>query len=117
MWCVIAERQTANRPVRYAFIFGQVAQLVEQRTENPCVGGSIPSLAINFFSKLQAALTLPFLFVPTLLSFFLLRASRWVPFVMAAFHFSKRHKPVPPENPILWMKRPLISAPFRQSCA
>ena len=24
---------------------GQVAQLVEQRTENPCVGGSIPSLA------------------------------------------------------------------------
>ena len=28
---------------------GQVAQLVEQRTENPRVGGSIPSLAtINF---------------------------------------------------------------------
>jgi hypothetical protein len=26
---------------------GQVAQLVEQRTENPRVGGSIPSLAIN----------------------------------------------------------------------
>ena len=26
---------------------GQVAQLVEQRTENPCVGGSIPSLATN----------------------------------------------------------------------
>jgi hypothetical protein len=25
-------------------ITGQVAQLVEQRTENPCVGGSIPSL-------------------------------------------------------------------------
>ena len=25
--------------------FGQVAQLVEQRTENPCVGGSIPPLA------------------------------------------------------------------------
>src|SRR6266478_7481276 len=24
---------------------GQVAQLVDQRTENPCVGGSIPSLA------------------------------------------------------------------------
>ena len=24
---------------------GQVAQLVEQGTENPCVGGSIPSLA------------------------------------------------------------------------
>gem|GEM_PF-5470149 len=26
-------------------INGQVAQSVEQRTENPCVGGSIPSLA------------------------------------------------------------------------
>ena len=26
---------------------GQVAQLVEQRTENPRVGGSIPSLAIS----------------------------------------------------------------------
>jgi hypothetical protein len=26
---------------------GQVAQLVEQRTENPRVGGSIPSLAMN----------------------------------------------------------------------
>ena len=26
-------------------LFGQVAQLVEQRTENPRVGGSIPSLA------------------------------------------------------------------------
>src|SRR6478752_8957874 len=27
---------------------GQVAQLVEQRTENPCVGGSIPPLATRF---------------------------------------------------------------------
>ena len=27
---------------------GQVAQLVEQRTENPRVGGSIPSLATQF---------------------------------------------------------------------
>ena len=27
--------------------YGQVAQLVEQRTENPRVGGSIPSLAID----------------------------------------------------------------------
>ena len=25
-------------------VFGSVAQLVEQRTENPCVGGSIPPL-------------------------------------------------------------------------
>ncbi|CAI8796299.1 protein of unknown function [Methylococcus capsulatus] len=28
-------------------LFGQVAQLVEQGTENPRVGGSIPSLATN----------------------------------------------------------------------
>ena len=27
-----------------AFIFAQVAQLVEQATENRCVGGSIPPL-------------------------------------------------------------------------
>ena len=27
------------------FPAGQVAQLVEQRTENPCVAGSIPALA------------------------------------------------------------------------
>ena len=28
------------------FLVGQIAQLVEQRTENPCVGGSIPPLPI-----------------------------------------------------------------------
>ncbi len=28
-----------------SFIFGQIAQMVEQRTENPCVAGSIPVLA------------------------------------------------------------------------
>jgi hypothetical protein len=26
----------------YVLVSGWVAQLVEQRTENPCVGGSIP---------------------------------------------------------------------------
>jgi hypothetical protein len=30
---------------------GQVAQLVEQRTENPRVGGSIPSLAMQFIEE------------------------------------------------------------------
>jgi hypothetical protein len=30
---------------------GEVAQSVERGTENPCVGGSIPSLAISFFPK------------------------------------------------------------------
>jgi hypothetical protein len=34
---------------------GQVAQLVEQRTENPCVGGSIPSLATKYSSTYKAA--------------------------------------------------------------
>jgi len=29
------------------FHYGQVAQSVEQRIENPCVGGSIPPLATN----------------------------------------------------------------------
>ena len=33
---------------------GQVAQSVEQRTENPCVGGSIPPLATNKIKELQA---------------------------------------------------------------
>ena len=32
---------------------GQVAQLVEQRTENPRVGGSIPPLATILFNNLQ----------------------------------------------------------------
>jgi hypothetical protein len=31
--------------IRGSSKYGQVAQLVEQRTENPRVGGSIPSLA------------------------------------------------------------------------
>ena len=32
---------------------GQVAQLVEQRTENPRVGGSIPPLATIFSSRIS----------------------------------------------------------------
>jgi hypothetical protein len=31
-------------PLRRESFLGDVAQLVEQRTENPCVGGSIPSV-------------------------------------------------------------------------
>ena len=34
---------------------GQVAQLVEQRTENPRVGGSIPPLATTFRTALLRA--------------------------------------------------------------
>ena len=37
-----------NPVISHASSFGQVAQLVEQRTENPCVGGSIPPLATRF---------------------------------------------------------------------
>ncbi len=32
------------RLIKTGCIKGDVAQLVEQRTENPCVGGSIPSV-------------------------------------------------------------------------
>ena len=32
---------------------GQVAQSVEQRTENPCVGGSIPPLATNQYQLMK----------------------------------------------------------------
>ena len=53
-------------PKRRSYIsrpYGQVAQLVEQRTENPRVGGSIPSLAIELssllFSPLYLNCTLP----------------------------------------------------------
>jgi hypothetical protein len=37
---------------------GQVAQLVEQRTENPCVGGSIPSLATTPHAALSVFVNL-----------------------------------------------------------
>jgi hypothetical protein len=43
-------------------LFGQVAQLVEQRTENPRVGGSTPSLATIFFNNLQPLATVAFVF-------------------------------------------------------
>ena len=35
------------------FSNGQVAQSVEQRTENPCVGGSIPPQATNRINLVQ----------------------------------------------------------------
>ena len=34
-----------NFMIQFIEYFGLVAQLVEQRTENPCVGGSIPPRA------------------------------------------------------------------------
>ena len=38
-----------------AAVRAQVAQLVEQRTENPCVGGSIPPLGTSVFNCLRIA--------------------------------------------------------------
>ena len=40
-------------PKSRATRYGQVAQLVEQRTENPRVGGSIPPLATILFKDLR----------------------------------------------------------------
>ena len=49
--------QPRSRVVSSAALFGlphaQVAQLVEQRTENPRVGGSIPSLGTTRRNSLQ----------------------------------------------------------------
>ena len=41
----------------YSAPFGQVAQLVEQRTENPRVGGSIPSLATQVGQQVSSKST------------------------------------------------------------
>ena len=35
-------------------LYGSVAQSVEQRTENPCVGGSIPSRATSYARFIRA---------------------------------------------------------------
>ena len=34
-------------------LYGEIAQLVEQRTENPCVGGSIPPLATSLLHRIN----------------------------------------------------------------
>ena len=38
-------------PFYHKRIFGAVAQLVEQRTENPCVAGSIPARPANQYGN------------------------------------------------------------------
>jgi hypothetical protein len=43
------QRRAVNRRVRTLVQNGQIAQSVEQRIENPRVGGSIPPLATIFF--------------------------------------------------------------------
>ncbi len=44
--CHAGDRGFESR--RFRHVFGSVAQSVEQRTENPRVGGSIPSRATIF---------------------------------------------------------------------
>ncbi len=51
-------KQNYIKRARSNFAIGQVAQLVEQRTENPCVGGSIPPLSTK--QKDFRGLVLPF---------------------------------------------------------
>src|SRR5262245_22458225 len=41
----------------------QLGSVIDHPSENPCVGGSIPSLATNRIKKLRAAFALPFFFV------------------------------------------------------
>ena len=52
---VTFERKGRNQlPFLCVAILGQIAQVVEQRTENPCVAGSTPVLAIfssHFFES------------------------------------------------------------------
>ena len=54
----MVEQLTCNQKVEGSIpfsgtIFGQVAQSVEQRIENPCVGSSIlPQATILYFSKI-----------------------------------------------------------------
>ena len=50
-----ARHATAIRSISRGRRSAQVAQLVEQRTENPCVGGSIPPLGTIPFQWLRAA--------------------------------------------------------------
>ena len=50
-------------PCYNARLVGSVAQLVEQRIENPRVGGSIPPRATNKFNNLANPQGLAFLFL------------------------------------------------------
>ena len=43
----LAEKTVTQYSVESCILVGRVAQLVEQRTENPCVGGSNPLLPIH----------------------------------------------------------------------
>ena len=47
---------------------GQIAQLVEQGTENPCVSGSIPLLATIFIAVLYSIFLFPHNFCWTIIN-------------------------------------------------
>src|SRR5688572_804045 len=66
-------------PISIGPAHGQVAQLVEQRTENPRVDGSIPSLATIPFKHLRRPLATPHRSQPS-----------------ACFHFDSTRVPRPP---------------------
>ena len=55
------------RPSAVHLSYAQIAQLVEQRTENPRVGGSIPSLGIHLCKTVWEALRESFLLYRDLL--------------------------------------------------
>ncbi len=56
---VFARSEATKQSICFVIERGQVAQLVEQRTENPRVGGSIPPLATILFNDLRTAYWLP----------------------------------------------------------
>ena len=45
---------------RFSLLFAQIAQLVEQRTENPRVAGSIPALGTNKRSQYEVSFFIEF---------------------------------------------------------
>jgi hypothetical protein len=45
-----SQKFSKNKSKKTKSICGSVAQLVEQRTENPCVAGSNPALATTYFN-------------------------------------------------------------------
>ena len=56
-WCSgltcrpVTAKIVGSNPIEVAIFFAQVAQSVEQGTENPRVGGSIPSLSTTYIAE------------------------------------------------------------------
>ena len=60
--CLSRRRSRVQVPSEPPFIFGFIAQSVEQRTENPCVAGSIPAGATSL-KKFKASIASFFVFL------------------------------------------------------